>query len=231
VQSLVFELEKSGVTYLHSKALAPARGKLDAIGTADGQVISGGQFIYACGPWLPKIFPRLLGERIFPSRQEVFFLGTPTGDRSFRPPNMPVWLHHDHPDIPYAVPDIEGRGVKIAFDRHGAAIDPDSEERLVGRDSIEHLRDFLARHVPRLKDAPILETRVCQYENTWNGDFLIDRHPDYENVWLVGGGSGHGFKHGPAVGEYVCDLLLGRGLAEPRFFLDSKKNRQQRAIF
>lgn len=232
VQLLVFELEKSGMAYLHAKVLAPsASGKIEELHTEDGQAISGGKFIFACGPWLPNIFPELLGDRIFPTRQEVFFLGTPSGDSSFRPPNLPVWLHHQHSGIPYALPDIEGRGFKIAFDRHGPAIDPDSDQRVVGAQSIAHLRDFLARHIPRLKDAPILETRVCQYENTWNGDFLIDRHPDYENVWLVGGGSGHGFKHGPAVGEYVTDLLLERGVPEPRFSLASKESRQDRAVF
>jgi len=232
VQLLVFDLEKSGMSLLHAKVLAPhAKGRVDELRTENGQAIPGGQFIFAGGPWLPKLFPELLSDRIFPSRQEVFFLGTPSGDRSFRPPNMPVWLYHRHPDIPYALPDIEGRGFKIAFDRHGPTIDPDSEQRLVAPESLVGLREFLGRHIPRLKDAPILETRVCQYENTWNGDFLIDRHPGYENVWLVGGGSGHGFKHGPAIGEYMCDLLLGRGVAEPRFSLESKKSRQQRAIF
>jgi glycine/D-amino acid oxidase-like deaminating enzyme len=232
VQLLVFDLEKSGMAYLHAKVLTPsASGKLDELHTEDGRAISGGQFIFACGPWLPNIFPELLGDRIFPTRQEVFFLGTPPGDSSFLPPHMPVWLHHQHAGIPYALPDIEGRGFKIAFDRHGPAIDPDTEERLVEPESITHLRDFLARHIPHLKDAPILETRVCQYENTWNGDFLIDRHPDYENVWLVGGGSGHGFKHGPAVGEYVTDLLLERGVPEPRFSLATKESRQDRAVF
>jgi glycine/D-amino acid oxidase-like deaminating enzyme len=232
VQLLVFELEKSGMSYLHAKVLPPsASGTIKELDTEDGPAISGEQFVFACGPWLPKIFPDLVGDRIFPTRQEVFFLGTAPGDSSFRPPNMPVWLYHQHPDIPYALPDIEGRGFKIAFDRHGPAIDPDNEQRLVGPESLGPLREFLARHIPRLKDAPILETRVCQYENTWNGDFLIDRHPECENVWLVGGGSGHGFKHGPAIGEYVTDLLLGREVPEPRFSLANKKTRQERAIF
>jgi len=232
VQLLVFDLEKSGVSYIHGKAAAPeGAGRINDVRLASGDTISAGTFIFSCGPWLAKIFPELLGDRIFPSRQEIFFLGTPPGNHSFRPPRMPVWLHHRHPDLPYALPDIEGRGFKLGFDRHGAAIDPDDEERMIDSGSLAHLREFLDRHIPGLKDAPILETRVCQYENTWNGDFLIDRHPDCENVWLVGGGSGHGFKHGPAVGAYVSDLLLGRGLAEPRFSLAGKKSFQARAVY
>jgi glycine/D-amino acid oxidase-like deaminating enzyme len=76
-----------------------------------------------------------------------------------------------------------------------------------------------------------VETRVCQYENTSNGDFLIDRHPEMENVWLVGGGSGHGFKHGPAVGEYVSSRILRNAPAEPRFSLESKQTARMRAVY
>ena len=72
---------------------------------------------------------------------------------------------------------------------------------------------------------------MCQYENTSNGDFLIDRHPEAENVWLVGGGSGHGFKHGPAVGEYVAERLTGGGAPEPRFGLATKQAAKKRAVF
>jgi len=82
-----------------------------------------------------------------------------------------------------------------------------------------------------LRNAPIAETRVCQYENTSNGDFLIDRHPEMENVWFAGGGSGHGFKHGPALGAYVAGLILGELQPEPRFSLATKETTQQRAVF
>ena len=87
---------------------------------------------------------------------------------------------------------------------------------------IDAARAFLAERFPGLAGAPLVESRVCQYENTSTGDFLIDRHPDFENVWLVGGGSGHGFKHGPAVGEHVCALIEGKADVEPRFSLATK---------
>lgn len=232
VELLVYALERSGLSYIHAAVVAPrGAGKINEILTARGDSIQADQFIFACGAWLPRLFPELLGARIFPSRQEVFYLGPPAGDDSFRPPKMPVWLYHLHPDIPYALPDIEGRGFKIAFDRHGGAIDPDSDERVVSSVSLVRLREFLKNKIPRLKDAPIFGTRVCQYENTWNGDFLIDRHPDFENVWLVGGGSGHGFKHGPAVGEYVTNLLLNKARPELRFSLAGKETSQSRGIY
>jgi sarcosine oxidase len=232
VQSLVDQLQREGVDYRHA-TVSPLQlnESLRELKTVEGYRISAGTFIFACGPWLPKIFPELLSGRIFPSRQEIFFLGPPAGSNSFEPSRMPVWLYHQHPYIPYALPDIEGRGFKLAFDLHGEALDPDLDQRIVSEASILRLRSFVAKHIPSLTQAPILETRVCQYENTWNGDFLIDRHPKSENVWIVGGGSGHGFKHGPAVGEYVASQVLGNAAGEPRFTLESKQSVQQRAIY
>jgi monomeric sarcosine oxidase len=232
VQTLVKELVQSGVEYLPVAVEAPSgHGKLALIKTSAGESISAGTFIYCCGPWLPRIFPELLAERIFVTRQEVFFLGTPAGSTDFRPPKMPVWLHRTHAGLPYALPDIERRGFKIAFDRHGERFDPDTDMRVVGESSIAQLRKYLRQHIPQLEDAPVLETRVCQYENTWNGDFLIDRHPQFENVWIAGGGSGHGFKHGPAVGEYLSGRILRGAPGEPRFSLAAKQTAQNRTVY
>ncbi len=232
VQTLVKELVKSGVEYLPLAADLPSGdGKLAQIKTRDGESISAGTFIFCCGPWLPKTFPELLSDRIFPTRQEVFFLGPPAGSTDFRPPKMPVWLHRTHPGLPYALPDIEARGFKIAFDRHGERFDPDTGMRVVPESSVGYLRSYLREHIPQLEDAPVLETRVCQYENTWNGDFLIDRHPQFENVWIAGGGSGHGFKHGPAVGEYLSGRILRGAPGEPRFSLAAKRTAQNRTVY
>ncbi|HEY4676614.1 MAG TPA: FAD-dependent oxidoreductase [Candidatus Angelobacter sp.] len=231
VQTLVKELVKNGVEYLTVAAEAPSGdGNLARIKAGTDELISAGTFVYCCGPWLPKIFPELLGDRIFPTRQEVFFLGTPAG-ADFRSPKMPVWLHRTHADLPYALPDIEGRGFKIAFDRHGDRFDPDTGTRVVAESSIDRLRVYLRQHIPQLAHAPVLETRVCQYENTWNGDFLIDRHPQFENVWIAGGGSGHGFKHGPALGEYLSGRILHGSPGEPRFSLVAKQTAQNRAVY
>jgi sarcosine oxidase len=128
------------------------------------------------------------------------------------------------------MPDIETRGLKIACDTHGERVDPDTQSRLVSAEGVEWARGFVARRFPSLKNAPIVETRVCQYENTSNGDFLIDRHPETSNVWFAGGGSGHGFKHGPAVGEYIASMVLGEETPEPRFSLTTKANQQRRTV-
>jgi len=232
VQLLVREMIKEGVEYSTTAVVPPQRrSKLNRIETSDGGFISGGTYIFACGPWLPKVFPGLLDEHIHPTRQEVFFIGIPAGHREFGIGQMPVWLHHSHPERPYVLPDIENRGLKIAFDRHGPDIDPDTAMRVVSQESIALVQHYLSEHVPALRNAPIVETRVCQYENTSNGDFLIDRHPELENVWVVGGGSGHGFKHGPAVGEYVSSSILHSASPEPRFLLATKPSVRVRSVF
>jgi len=233
VQAVVKDSVENGMDFILASVLPPktSSARLDAIHTSAGDSFSAANFIFACGPWLPKLFPDLLADRISPTRQEVFFLGPLAGNDDFRPPRMPVWLHHTHSLRPYALPDIEGRGFKIAFDRHGPDFDPDTGSRVVDEQSISELRQYLKQHIPALFAAPIVETRVCQYENTSNGDFLIDRHPEWENVWLVGGGSGHGFKHGPAVGEYVTVRILNNAAAEPRFSLATKQTTRARAVF
>src|SRR5262249_42568724 len=130
----------------------------------------------------------------------------------------------------YGLPDIESRGFKVALDRHGPPIDPDTTERLVPPESVAKMRGVLAPPLPAPKDAPPVESRGCQDRNTSNGDLLLDRHPQAENVWMAGGGSGHGFKHGPAVGEYLADRILNGGPVDPRFGLATKATVQNRSV-
>jgi sarcosine oxidase len=202
--------------------------KLESLRTTTGESISARSFVFACGSWMGKIFPEILGPRIFPTRQEVFFFGTPPGNARFAPPALPTWLFPS--EEVYGMPDLEGRGLKVARDTHGEPVDPDTQSRLVSPQGADWARSFVARRFPALKNAPIVETRVCQYENTSNGDFLIDRHPEYSNVWFAGGGSGHGFKHGPSFGQYTASMVLGEGTPEPRFSLATKSTHQMRTV-
>ena len=230
VQSVMEEAKKKNAEFLIAQAVTPdGMGAITKLATSRCGAFSAGQFVFACGPWLGKVFPELLGQRIFPTRQEVFFFGSPAGDPRFAPPALPTWLFN-HDEV-YGMPDIESRGLKMARDAHGERVDPDTQSRIASAEGAEWARNYVARRFPALKDAPIVETRVCQYENTSNGDFLIDRHPDMPNVWVAGGGSGHGFKHGPALGEYLAAQICGEGKAEPRFSLASKATQQNRAVF
>src|SRR5579864_6323370 len=122
VRAVVEAAVRNGVEYFRDAA-SPPDGS--AIRTQSGRTISAGTFVYACGPWLPKVFPPILEGRIRPTRQEVFFFGTPPGDPRFAPPLMPAWLDFSDERGGYSLPDLENRGVKLAFDRHGPAFDPD----------------------------------------------------------------------------------------------------------
>ena len=241
VQALVAEALAAGVTYLTAairpvetgqeakRKRGPGVTTLHSISTTSGGEIVAGKFIFACGPWLPKLFPESLAGLIHVTRQEVFFLGVPAGDDRFNSPGMPTWM--DINELIYCLPNLDNRGFKIAIDKHGPQFDPDTGERIVKAESVNEVRAYLARRMPLLADAPVAESRVCQYENTSNGDFLIDRHPEFENAWLVGGGSGHGFKHGPAVGEHLTALISGSTEVELRFALATKEQAQQRKVF
>ncbi len=237
VQTLVSQFTRHGGEYRlaaveppPSQSAASTR-ELDSLLTAGAERLQAERYVFACGPWLPKLFPDILGSRIFVTRQEVFYFAAPAGNGRFAPGRMPGWADFNGGDIYYGFPDLEARGVKLAHDKHGPPMDPDGGDRLPSTGALTDVRAYLERRFPDLAHAPLNEARVCQYENSSSGDFLIDRHPGLHNVWLVGAGSGHGFKHGPAVGEYAARLILGEPMSvEPRFGLAAKGEVQQRAV-
>jgi sarcosine oxidase len=232
VQTLVQQFVAVGGDYRLAAIVPPkADASFDSIRTVDGATLSASRFVFACGPWLPKVFPEILGQRIFPTRQEVFFFASEPGDTSFLPGQFPGWADFNDGDIFYGAPDLESRGVKVAHDRHGQPIDPDGGDRVPSPQVLAGVREYMKRRFPTLAHRPLVESRVCQYENSSNGDLLIDRHPQWENVVLVGAGSGHGFKHGPAVGRYTAALVNGTNQnIEPRFSLQSKAAQQRRDV-
>jgi sarcosine oxidase len=179
--------------------------RLTDVETASGR-IAAAEFVFACGPWLPGLFPDL-GPLIRVTKQDVLFFGPPPGDERWTAERMPCWV--DYARAFYGIPGVDGRGPKVAPDGYGPPFDPSGGDRLVDSETIAETRVFLGHRFPSLVDQPVVETRVCQYEATPDTHFVIDRHPAWDNVWIAGGGSGHGFKHGPAIGEYVVSLLDG----------------------
>jgi len=232
VLTLVERFVRAGGTYAKGCVQAPGGGgaRLEEIRLSSGESIRADRFVFAAGPWLPKLFPDVIGPRIEPTRQEVFFFAPPAGDLHFLPGAMPGWADFNGGDIFYGFPDLESRGVKFAHDQHGAVVDPDTQDRRPTAAALAEIVAYRDRRFPALKGAPLTEARVCQYENSSNGDFLIDVHPAWGNVLLVGGGSGHGFKHGPEVGRYAAARLFGSAKAEPRFSLASKAEAHHREV-
>jgi glycine/D-amino acid oxidase-like deaminating enzyme len=232
VLTLVDRFVKAGGTYVKGAAERPTsnNAQLNEIRLSSGERVAADRFVFALGPWLPKLFPDVIGPRIQPTRQEVFFFAPPSGDRRFSPGAMPGWADFNGGDIFYGFPDLETRGVKFAHDAHGVPVDPDTQSRRPTDAALAEIVAFRDRRFPLLRGAPLTEARVCQYENSSNGDFLIDFHPRMSNVLLVGGGSGHGFKHGPEVGRYAAGRLSGSVKPEPRFSLASKSEVHHREV-
>lgn len=182
---------------------APLRG----LRLSDGPRLRADIYVFACGPWLGKLFPATLGNVIKPTKQDIFFFGAPAGDSRFIDTHLPVWGDHGKRFF-YGIPGNDSRGFKVADDTRGLAFDPTDGQRVVSPATLRRVREYVTFRFPALKDAPLIESRVCQYEQTADSNFVVDRHPRMENVWLLGGGSGHGFKHGPALGEIVAEAIL-----------------------
>ena len=180
---------------------------LSHIALSDGPQLKADCYVFACGPWLGKLFPQAVGDLVRPTKQDVFFFGASAGDDRFSERHLPVWADH-RGHFRYGIPGSGRRGFKIADDTRGPDFDPTTGERTVSQETLKDIREYVGFRFPALKDAPLIETRVCQYEQTPDSHFIVDRHPADENVWLLGGGSGHGFKHGPAIGEMMAEWIL-----------------------
>ncbi|MGD1080013.1 MAG: FAD-dependent oxidoreductase [Candidatus Sulfotelmatobacter sp.] len=208
-QAVVEAFIAAGGKYRQLAVLADGleSGPMRSLALSDGSRLKADRYVFACGPWLGKLFPRSVGDLVQATKQDVFFFGTPAGNDRFSDRHLPVWADH-RGRFRYGIPGSDRRGFKIADDTRGAVFDPTAAERVVSQATLKEIREYIGFRFPALKDAPLVETRVCQYEQTPDSHFILDRHPAIENVWIVGGGSGHGFKHGLAVGEMTAKLIM-----------------------
>jgi monomeric sarcosine oxidase len=208
-QAVVQQFIAAGGKFQQAAVLADSleNGPLRSVALSDGSCLKADSYVFACGPWLGKLLPSTVGDLVQATKQDIFFFGTPAGDDRFSDSRLPVWGDH-RGRFRYGIPGGNRRGFKIADDTRGPAFDPTDGERLVSSETLKNIREYVGFRFPALKNAPLIETRVCQYEQTPDSHFIIDRHPMAANAWIVGGGSGHGFKHGPAVGEMVAELIL-----------------------
>lgn len=213
-QVVAQQLEKNGgsVQIARAQPRFEQDGSISGLLTADGTVLQAQMYVFACGPWLPKLFPKLLFPRLQVQRRDVLFVGIPPGDDRFSFPNLPEWGVYGSGY--YGFPDIEARGLKVAPYPDYNDFDPDLDERLTNLYQVKRTHDFVKERFPALADQPIVETRVCQVTNSVDGNFIIDQYPESPNTWIIGGGSGHGFKHGPAIGEYAAERMLGNAREE-----------------
>ena len=208
-------MQKGGQYLVGRAAPGPmSGGRMNAV-MVDGQALPAGVSVFACGPWLGKVFP-ILKNHFRAARGEMWWVGSPPGDERYRWENVPNITD----TVLYTSAD-SGGGYKIAARGPRVEVeDPDTLDRTPTEALRKGVMDYVAMRLPGLVGQPIVQTHVCQDGGTASGHFLIDTHPDAGNLWLVGGGSGHGFKMAPKSGEYVADTVLGRPqpAEEARFF-------------
>jgi len=196
-------------------------------GTMKVPQIEADVYVFACGPWLGRLFPDVIGDRVRPTRQEVYYFATPEGSDRYALHNLPIWLDFGK-RIVYGIPDPDGRLFKVADDTRGEEIDPTTEERNPDPEGIERARHFLSERFPEIANAPLMAAEVCQYENSPDGNLIVDRHPEASNVWILGGGSGHGFKLSPVVGEMAAAAILEGTEPPEKFHLSRLANPTKR---
>ena len=202
----VFRKEGGQVTIAAAEMGAREGRQLNELNLDPGEQISAATYIFACGPWFPKVFPELMGQRLRISMGHTFYFATPPGDNRYSYPNLPS----------YGFPGVTGwpalgrdhRGFRVRTGGRGAE-DPDLSDRWIPEEYHARPRQVLADHFPGLVDQPINETRACHYESSVSRNFIIDKHPDFDNVWLAGGGSAESFKQGPVLGEYIARRVMG----------------------
>jgi glycine/D-amino acid oxidase-like deaminating enzyme len=199
---------KEGGTFLlaNAKTERIAGGKMEGLPLSNGEKIFAEAYLFACGSWLGQLFPEVLGKKITCTKQEVYYFGAPQ-EQANAFENLPVWIDLDGRDYYYGIPSNANRGFKIGVDLRGETFDPTNGDRTSNTNTLADARKFIDHRFPLLKNAPLLESRVCPYENSPDGNFIFEQHPEADNVWFLGGGSGHGFKHGPALGELVANAF------------------------
>lgn len=202
----VFEEEGGAVRIGRAAPGDRAGATLETVALANGDALSAGSVLFACGPWFPKLFPALMGRRLRNPIGHVFYFAVPPGDTRFSHPHMPSYGVPGCTGWPALPPDHRGFRVRVGG---RPPADPDTSDRWIPPEAHARPREILDRHFPDLAGAPLNETRACHYEISVDRNFIVDRHPDFDNVWLLGGGSVEAFKFGPVLGEYIARRVLG----------------------
>jgi sarcosine oxidase len=211
VRALAAQAAAHGASIVRGRA---GQGPDPLAPVVDDRRLEGEVVVWACGAWLGELFGDLL--RLTVTRQELLFVD---GGPAWRAPGVPAWVDYDR--AMYGTADLDGLGVKAALDVEGPRLDPDAE--LDAEPTTEPaVRAYLRDRFPALEHAPLAEARTCRYELTPDSQFIAARHPEHERVWLVGGGSGHGFKHGPAMAERLAAAIAGGDPLPARFGLGER---------
>ena len=212
VRALVRRARAAGARLLQAEA-RPA-GDAVALAAQPGpeRRLEADAIVWACGGWLAGLFPRLAPLRVTLQQLVLFEVPAAWGPLG--------WVDFDAAF--YGHSRVEPFGMKVGPDLDGPEVDPDERPVQAAAETIDTAGRYLAHRFPALAGAAVASAPGCHYSLTPDGEFLFARHPEHERVWLLGGGSGHGFKHGPALAEHVAAVLAGTAAPEPRFALGER---------
>lgn len=163
--------------------------------------------LVAAGAWTPLLLPE--------TTALISVVGQPV--LHFRPPEPERWRAPQFPPYTadvgrtgfYGFPALADGTLKLANHGAGHAVHPDAPREIEAGDEAR-FRAFLARALPGLGQPPLIGSRLCLYDDTPDGHFLVDRHPGREGVFVAAGGSGHAFKFAPVLGGLIADVVEGR---------------------
>ncbi|MBL7776612.1 MAG: FAD-dependent oxidoreductase [Saprospiraceae bacterium] len=184
--------------------------QVSGVQTLEGTSFSAGHTIVCTGAYTPYLLPELAS--FMKSTGHPVFHLQPERPEDYQPPRFSVFTSDISHTGWYGFPLHPREGVvKIANHGIGLELHPDRDARLVGQADILHLRQFLYENLPGLAQAPIVFTRRCLYNDTLDGHFWIDRHPERTGLSVGAGGSGHAFKMAPILGDMIADAAEGKG--------------------
>ncbi len=172
----------------------------------DDKPLQADLIVVAAGPWLGDLYKRTIQPISKVVRQNIIYTSTPDSDASFDSDKMPCWVDHGYQA--YGTPSIEGHGVKAAIAWTDAIIDLDNDPRVVDEATFNRTRQYIGHRFPKLAGQRAVDQKACQIAMTPDTHFIVDFHPEFDNVLIAGGCSGHLFKHGPVFGDYVAGVGL-----------------------
>jgi glycine/D-amino acid oxidase-like deaminating enzyme len=200
---------------LSGKPGSASNDQLQEVLLSNGEKLTADWYVFAAGAWNPLLFPDVFHEKVYLSRHEVSFFSPKQAT-----PQLPIWLDFDAAGtLFYGIPHQEP-GIKVSFDERTHTLTDANAERTTNPILVQRNQQYLNHRLPFTQQNNLAHNRVCVYDNTPDGDFILDIHPRYNNVLIASGSSGHGYKMGPAIGQLVAGHLSKQSTLPQKFSLN-----------
>jgi sarcosine oxidase len=194
--------------------------------TAQG-IYEAERLVITPGAWAPELLADL-GLPLEIQRQVLYWFMPTGGNEPFWVDRHPVYIWEAEDGVQfYGFPahDDPQAGAKVAFFRLGTRCTPETIDRTVHPEEVEVMRSYLRGRIPQL-GGTLVEAKTCMYTNTPDQHFIISLHPQYPQVAIAAGFSGHGFKFVSLVGEILADLATEGSTKHPIALFDPKRLRE-----